>query len=193
VGKSVRCGAEDNGELELTLCNFAQIEVGVTQPLLMFQPLGLVRPLLVLKRRDRARVIGSETLVVVVRRAVSFEVGNRNDWLVDWELLIIHTETIAMSVRVGEQTGLQDRICRWFDTRNKVRGRESGLLNLGEVVLGVLVENNLPKLAEGEVLVRPDLGEVEDVVAEFFGLLCRHDLLRYNNRVSKAINYFPQP
>lgn len=154
----VRHQADGNGKVELTLCNLAQIMVGMTQPLLMLEPLSLVWPRLVLKGRDRARVVGSEPLVVVIPRATPLEVGDRNDRLVDRELLVIHTETMAVSIRVGEQTGLQDRICRWLDTGNKVRGRESSLLNLSEVVLGVLVKNNLPKLAEGEVLMGPDLG-----------------------------------
>ena len=148
----------DTGKMELTLCNLAQIEVGMTQPLLMPQPLCLIRPLLVLKRRDRARVVGSEPLVVIIRRTIPVEVGDRNDRLVDRELLVIHPETMAMSIRVGEQTGLQDRICRWLDTGNKMRGRESSLLDLGEVVLGVLIENDLSKFAEGEIFVGPDLG-----------------------------------
>ena len=41
-----------------------------------------------------------------------------------------------------------------------MRGRESRLLDLSKVILGIFIENNLPKLAEGEVLVRPDLSEV---------------------------------
>lgn len=126
----------------------------------MLQPLGLVGPLLVLKGRDRARVVGSEPLVVVVHRAIPLEVGNGDDRLVDWELLVICTETMALGVWIGEQTGLQDRVCRWFDTGNKVRGRESRLFNLSEIVLGILIEDNLPKLTEGEVLMRPDFGEV---------------------------------
>ena len=58
-----------------------------------------------------------------------------------------------------------------------MRRRESRLLDLGEVVLGVLIENDLPELAEREVLVRPDFGEVKDVVTELLGLFRRHSLL----------------
>ena len=74
----------------------------MTQPLLVLHPLGLVWPLLVLKGRDRAWVVGSEPLVVVVRRTVPLEVGDGNGRLVDWELLVIYTETMAMGVGVGE-------------------------------------------------------------------------------------------
>ena len=125
----------------------------MAQPLLVFQPLRLVWPLRVLKGRDRARVVGSEALVVVIRRTVPLEVCDRNDRLIDRELLVIHTETMAVSVGVGEQAGLQNRVCRWLDTGNRVRRRESSLLDLSEVVFGVLVKNDLSKLAEGEILV----------------------------------------
>ena len=42
-------------------------------------------------------------------------------------------------------------------------GVESNLLDLGEVVLCVLVEEELSDLAERELLVGPDVGQVEDV------------------------------
>ena len=43
-------------------------------------------------------------------------------------------------------------------------GRVEGyLLDFGEVVLGILIEGELANFAEGELLVWPDVGEVEDV------------------------------
>jgi len=150
----------------------------MTQPLLVLQPLNLVRPLFILEGRDSALVVGSEALVIVVRRTIPLEVSDGYDRPVDWELLVVHPKTVTVGIGVGEQTGLQDRICRWLDTGNKMRRRESRLLDLSEVVLGVLVENNLPKRTKGELSVRPDLGEVKDVVAEFFSLFWSHSLLR---------------
>lgn len=76
----------------------------------MLQPLGLVWLLPVLKGRDRTRVVWSETLVVVVRRAVPLEIGDGNDRLVDWELLVVHAKTMTVGIGVGEQAGLQDRV-----------------------------------------------------------------------------------
>ena len=189
----VHCDAQSdrykgNGKIELTLCDLAQIYIRVTQPLLVLEHLCLVRARLILKRRDRARVVGSEPLVVVIRRTISMEIGDRNDGFVDRELLVIHAETVAVSVRVREQTGLQDWIRRRLDTRNKVRRREGRLLDLCEVILGVLVEDKLSELAEREVLVGPDLGQVKDVVTEFLSLLRRHSLLRYDVMVSKPMN-----
>ena len=75
-----------------------------------------------------------------------------------------------MGVGVREQTGLEDGIRRGLDAGHEVRGRERGLLDLGEVVLHVLVEDELADRAERELVVRPDLGQVQDVVAELLGL-----------------------
>ena len=181
---------EGNGSMGLTLGNFAQIEIGVTQPLLVLHPLSLVWSLFVLKGGDRAWVVGSGPLVVVVRRTVPLEIGDRNDRLVDWELLVVHAKTMAVGVWVGKQAGLQDRVSRWLDTRDKVGGRESSLLDLSEVVLGVLIENDLPELAEGEVFVRPDLGEIKDIVTELLGLFWGHGLLTERGAVGKMNSSF---
>jgi hypothetical protein len=54
---------------------------------------------------------------------------------------------------------------------------ETHLLNFGEVVLGVLVEDELAEGAQWEFGVWPHLGQVEDVVAELLCLLRRHRLL----------------
>jgi hypothetical protein len=57
---------------------------------------------------------------------------------------------------------------------------EGDLLNLGEVVLDVLVQEELSDLAERELTLRPDVGEIEDVdllvLPEVLGLLGGHGL-----------------
>ena len=96
-----------------------------------------------------------------------------------------------MSVRVGEQAGLEDRVGGGLDTGDDMRRRERGLLDLGEVVLHVLVEDELADGAERELRVRPDLGEIEDVVAELLGLLGGHGLLHAGSQFPRyeTINF----
>jgi len=57
---------------------------------------------------------------------------------------------------------------------------EGNLLDLGEVVLDVLVQEELSDLAERELTLRPDMGEIEDVdllvLPEVLGLLGSHGL-----------------
>ena len=50
------------------------------------------------------------------------------------------------------------------------------LLNLGEVILRVLIEDELSNWAERELREWPDLGEVENIVVEFLSLLWHHSL-----------------
>ena len=85
---------------------------------------------------------------------------------------------VPVSVRVGEETGLKDGVGRGLDTGHKVGWRERGLLDLSEVVVGVLVESDLADGAKRELRVRPDLGQVQDVVPELLGLLGGHGLLQ---------------
>lgn len=54
--------------------------------------------------------------------------------------------------------------------------RERNLLDLGVVVLNILVQCPLSDLAEWELLLWPDLGQIKDVEAELLGFLWRHNL-----------------
>ena len=57
-----------------------------------------------------------------------------------------------------------------------MRGREGSLLNLGEVVIGVAVEDHLANRDQGVVLLGPNLGDIEGVPAVGGGILGFHDL-----------------
>ena len=61
-----------------------------------------------------------------------------------------------------------------------MRWVERYLLNLGEIVLCVLIEHKLANFAERELLLRPDVCQVEDVdlllLPEILSLLCSHCL-----------------
>jgi len=81
-----------------------------------------------------------------------------------------------VSVGVGEESGLENGISGRLNTLDEVRRREGDLLDFGEVVLDVFVEGELSDGSERELLLRPGLGQVEDVVTELLGLLGSHDL-----------------
>lgn len=75
----------------------------MTQPLLAyscFSYSALYASLPALKGRNRTQVVGSEALVVTVRRAIPLGVGYRNDRLVDCELLAVHTEAMTVGIWV---------------------------------------------------------------------------------------------
>ena len=61
---------------------------------------------------------------------------------------------------------------------------QTNLFNFSEVVQRVLVQDHLADGAEWELCMRPDLGQIKNVVAELLSLLGRHHLLEI--RISKC-------
>ena len=95
---------------------------------------------------------------------------------VDWDLLVVLAESVAVSIRVGEETTLEHLIVGWLDTWNQVGWSKGGLLNLSVVVLWVSIEGHLTNSVERVVLMRPNLGDVEDIESVVFSVLLRHQL-----------------
>src|SRR5690606_18838758 len=95
---------------------------------------------------------------------------------VDWELVIVDAESVALGAGIGEETSLQDRVGRWLDAWDLVGWREGGLLNFGKEVIGVLIEDELADFAEWILVFGPGLGEIKDGVLELFSLLRGHSL-----------------
>ena len=58
---------------------------------------------------DRAEVILTSTLVVEGHAAITLEVAvlEASAWSVDWELLVVHANSVAVSIWIGEQTRLE--------------------------------------------------------------------------------------
>lgn len=131
---------------------------------------------------DRREVGRAAALVVEGHAAVALEVGHAvgHARRVDGQLVVVGAEAVAVRVRVREETGLQDRVGRGLDARHQVRRAEGALLDLGEVVFGVLVEEELAVLAQRVLSLRPHVRQVEDVdpllLPRVLGLLGRHGL-----------------
>ena len=96
----------------------------------------------------------SVTLVVVGAGAVG---------AVNRDLGIVGAQSVAMSVRVGEQTSLEHFILAGLDAWHGVGGGEGALLDLCEVVLRVAVEGHASELNERVVALGPDLSDVKDI------------------------------
>ena len=84
-------------------------------------------PSSVRQRLDAALVVGAAALGDKGGETIALEVVDGDNGCVDWELLVVDTETVTVSVRVGEETRLEDGIGRWLDVRDKVRRRECSL------------------------------------------------------------------
>jgi len=136
----------------------------------------VVGVLLVVKSLERRLVIGSRTLIVESGGTISLEVGGLSERSVDGELSVVDTKAVSVSVGVGEETRLENGIGTGLDSRDEVGRREGDLLDLGEVILNVLVEGKLSNRSKRELLLRPGLGQVENVVSELLSLFRSHDL-----------------
>src|SRR5690554_7133902 len=81
------------------------------------------------------------------------------------DLVVVHTQTVALGVTVGEQTTLQHAIRREADAGDHVGRGEGSLLHILEVVVRIAVELHVAHLDQGVVLLRPDLGQIERMEA----------------------------
>ena len=148
----------------------------VADPGLVLRLLLVVLLPAVRERHDRALVVRARALAHERPVPIALEVRDGHDWRVDRQLLVVHPEAVPVRVGVREQARLQHGVRGGLDAGHGVRGRERGLLDLREVVLRVLVEHELPERTQRELRVRPDLGQVEHVVAELLGLRRGHGL-----------------
>lgn len=133
---------------------------------------------------DGGEVVGAGALVVERHVAVALEIGHAvgGAAAVDGELLVVDADAVAVGVGVGEEAGLEDGVRRGLNAGKHVGGVEGCLFDFCEVVLGVLVEFETADFAERELLLRPDVGQVEDVdllfLPEIFGFFGGHGLER---------------
>lgn len=175
---------QGTGLFEVKLSDLAQISPGTADEGLMPSKAGFIADSAVngsllgdiSERPDATLVVGSVALRDEGHEAIALEVGDGDDGCIDRELLVVHTETVTVGIWVREETGLEDWISRGFDVRDSVGRREGGLLDLCKVILGVFVQDELADWAKWELGVWPDLGEIQDVVAEFLSLLRGHGL-----------------
>ena len=92
------------------------------------------------------------------------------------QLQVVGPDPVAVGVGVGEEPAQQHLVGAGADPGHHVGGLEGGLLDLGEVVVGVAVQHHPADLAQRVVGMGPDLGHVEGVEAVVGGLLKGHQL-----------------
>ena len=95
---------------------------------------------------------------------------------VDWDLIKVGPQPVAVGVVVREQPALQHLVRAGLDARHQVGRTEGNLLHLSEVVGGVPVENDPTNWDERELSMGPHLGQVEGVEGPVLSLLECHDL-----------------
>ena len=95
---------------------------------------------------------------------------------VDRQLEVVRADPVQVGVGVAEEPPEQHLVGGRTDAGDHVARLEGGLLDLGEVVLRVAVEDHPADLDERVVPVGPHLGEVEGVEPVVGRLLERHHL-----------------
>lgn len=163
------------GLSELSVSSLPVEWAGSTLPNLL---LLLELELLSLKLVGGREVVWSAAQVTVdIHETISHVwVEDTSNWAVDWNLLVVDTQSVSVGVWVREQSGLQHWVSRWLHVWNSVTWREGSLLDISEVVLWVLVQNELTESSQWVVLVWPDLGQVKDGEWSSLGLLGSHSL-----------------
>jgi hypothetical protein len=56
----------------------------------------------------------------------------------------MRADAVAVRIGIGEDAALQHLVGRIADARHDVRGREGGLLDLGEIMLGLRLSSSTP-------------------------------------------------
>lgn len=123
-------------------------------------------------------VVWSAALVAINGHGtVSLAVGKLDSvWAVDWDLLVVDTESVSVSVRVREESSLEHLVLRWLNTWTHMAWSESRLLSFSEVVFRVSVEDEFTNVDEWVVTMWPDLGNIEDVPFVVGSISNWHDL-----------------
>lgn len=95
---------------------------------------------------------------------------------VDGDLLVVLAESVAVGVRVVQESSLEHLVHGGFDTGHQVGGGVSNLLSLSVVVGGVSVESDSTDGDQGVVFVGPGLGDIENIESVGSSLLLGHGL-----------------
>lgn len=113
----------------------------------------------------RRLIIGLRSLISIdAHGAISLTIGNTSSvWAVNWDLIVVSSESVTMSVRVREKSTLEHFVHRGFHTRDEVSRGESRLLSVLEVVFWVSVEDQFTNSDKRIVRMRPDLGDIKNV------------------------------
>ena len=131
---------------------------------------------------DRAEIRWTGALVVICHGAITLKVRKlvRYLWRIDGKLLVVGTDAMAVGIRIGKETRLQDWVCGWLNPWRHMRWAESNLLDFCEIVFDVLVQEELSDLAKRELLLRPNVRKIKYVdfllLPELLSFLWSHRL-----------------
>ncbi|MFS7959977.1 hypothetical protein Hanom_Chr08g00697461 [Helianthus anomalus] len=82
------------------------------------------------------------------------------------KLQIVRSKTVSLSVRIRENTGLQQLIIRIIDPRNNDSRTKRQLFILSKEVVNILVQNQTTHRLQRKDILRPGLGNIKRVKVE---------------------------
>lgn len=112
----------------------------------------------------------------VAHGTITVEVHDGAHRAVDGKLLEVDTKTGELGIEVGEVAALEKRVVGEANAGNDVAGAEGDLLGLGEELVGVAVELHLTNVADGNEVLGPDLGGIENIEVELVLVLLGNGL-----------------
>jgi len=97
-------------------------------------------------------------------------------WAIDWNLLVVLTESMSMSIWVGEESSLEHLVHGWFNTWDQMTWRECRLLCFSMVVFWVSVQSHFTNSVEWIVTMWPNLGDIENIESIVCSIFLGHKL-----------------
>ena len=120
-------------------------------------------------------IVGWSRPVSESHRAVLLKIIHWRLGLINRELRKVRgPEPVQLGIKVGEEPALQEGIITHIDPRHHMPRVKGNLLRLGKEIVRIPVQRQLPHPLEGNLILRPNLGRVEDVEAEFVRVFFRH-------------------
>ena len=125
---------------------------------------------------------------------VALIIVHRAGRAIDRNLREVRTaEPGELRVGVGKQTTREQRIVREIDARHDVARMKRDLFGLGEEVIGIAIEHQLPDRAHRHHFFGNDLGRIEQIEIEFMLVLFLDDLhAEFPFGHAAALDRFPQ-
>lgn len=107
---------------------------------------------------------------------------------IDWNLDVVCSQSMSMSVRIRKESSLEHFISRWFNTRYKVSRWKSTLFSFSKVVFRVSVEDHFSYWNQWIICLRPNFGYIKNIPFIISSISLWHNL-NFNTPAS-AISIF---
>ena len=95
---------------------------------------------------------------------------------INWQLKVVRTKTVSLSVSIREDTRLKQLVVRVMYPRNNDSRAKGKLLILRKEVINVLVQHHTTNGLERQKILRPGLGDIEWVKVELVFVSWINDL-----------------